>query len=318
MPAEATSWVFQGTSPLRLDRFLADQLTGISRSYIQDLIVQGIVRVNGIKARKGHLLNEGDRVDMDSFARPEEREIEPSPDIPLHILWQSSDFLVVDKPAGLPTHPNDFSDRNTLANALLARFPAIGNVGDDRLRPGIVHRLDTDTSGLLLIARTQETFRVLRKLFDERKIQKTYVALVLGDIEQPGEIRAPLAHHPKNPRKMVAVKEGTEIRSRPRDALTLYEPIERFGLYTLLKVQTKSGRMHQIRVHLSSIGHPLAGDRLYQTSQERSRDSLGMKRHFLHATEIKVPIPSDPSPHCFENPVAAELQTVLEQLRHRP
>ncbi len=317
MPTQRENLVFSGNSPVRLDKFLADYFHGISRAYIQDLITKEFVKVNGSKVRKAYTLHCGDKIGIEPFSRPEERQIDPNPNIPLHLVWQSPDLIVIEKQAGLPTHPNDFSDQNTLANALAARFPSLLQVGEDPLRPGIVHRLDTDTSGLLLVARTPNAFIYLRKLFDTRKIKKTYLALVLGDLEKAGKITTPVAHHPSNPRKMIAVKnEKDAYRSKLREAQTHYEIIERFGNYTLLKVHTLTGRMHQVRVHLGSVGHPLAGDRIYQTQAERRQDKTSLNRHFLHATKLELPIPPDQTVQIFESPLPRDLEQFITKLRN--
>ncbi len=315
MPSKPTVFRVPAGATMRLDRFLAGKFPKISRVFLQGLIENGQVRVNGGGGRKGHVLGDGDCVEVEAFVLPEERRIAPNPNIPLSIVWKSEDLLVISKPAGLPTHPNDYSDSETLANALLARFPEVADVGDDRLRPGIVHRLDTDTSGLLLVALTQEAFRAMRKLFDERKVRKRYHALVLGDVAAEGEIQTPVAHHATNPRKMVAVLEGARVRSRVREARTLFRPLERFGEYTLLEVRTLTGRMHQVRVHLSSIGHPLAGDRLYQSARERERDHLGLTRHFLHAVRLEFPLGPEGELKTFSDNLPAELEDVLRSLK---
>jgi 23S rRNA pseudouridine1911/1915/1917 synthase len=319
MPTKGEKLVYADPVPARLDRFLVGHFKGLSRAYVAELIQTGLVRVNGVVSRKGKTLSTGDAVEVEPFLKPEERRIDPNPEIPLNIVWQSADLIVIDKQAGLPTHPNDYSDRETLANALIARFPEVSEVGDDRLRPGIVHRLDTDTSGLILVARNQESFRYVRSLFDERKIKKTYAALVLGEVPSAGEIDTPVAHHPTNPRRMIAVTREVErregFRSRVREARTLYEPVERFSGYTLLHVRTLTGRMHQVRVHLSSIGHPLAGDRLYQTSKERGKDHLGLPRHFLHAIQVKLQMNDSNEWKSFESDVSPDLIAGLEKLR---
>lgn len=319
MPTKREKLVYFGSSPVRVDRFLAGRFTGLSRAYVQGLIEQGLVTVNGRKVRKGETLRNGEGIEIEPFLQPEERRIQPNPELPLNIVWQSNHVIIIDKPAGFPTHPNDFSDRGTLANALMARFPGLSEVGDDPLRPGIVHRLDTDTSGLLIVARTQEAFRHLRALFDERKVKKTYLALVLGEISKKGEISTPIAHHPRNPRKMVAVSPETQkkgaFRSKLREAKTLYEPVERFEGYTLLEVRTLTGRMHQVRTHLSSIGHPLAGDRLYQLPGERQLDRLNLDRHFLHASKLTLSLLPDNNLKSFESELPEELSSSLERLR---
>ena len=317
MPTKAECWQVPKGSSLRLDRFVADRFPDISRAYIQELIGRGLVQVNGKRVRKGEVVSEGDNVTVDSFILPQERRIDPNPEIPLDIVWKSDDFLVINKPAGLPTHPNDYKDRHSLANALIAHFPIAQGVGDDALRPGIVHRLDTDTSGLLLVALTESTFRQLRKLFDERKVKKKYLALVLGEVRTKGRVDTPVAHHPKNPRKMIVAKPGVTVRSQVREAVTEYEPLEKFKGYTLLVVQTKSGRMHQVRVHLSSIGHPLAGDRIYQTPKDRQTDRSELKRHFLHASEIAFPLPSSNRVKTFTVSLPSELEALLADLRKR-
>ncbi len=318
MPSPEKKWIIVGDQArTRLDRFVSAQFRGISRAYIQELILKGTVRVNGKASRKGDLIQEGDEVIVDSFTLPEERRIDPNPKIPLKIVWQSSQVVILDKPADLPTHPNDYSDVETLANAVLARFPNLVDVGDDSLRPGIVHRLDTDTSGLIMVARTPEAFRFLRTGFDERKIKKTYHALVLGKIETAGEVDFGLAHHSRNPRKMVAVKDSSvPHRSKVREAKTLYEPVEVFEEATLLAVRTLTGRMHQVRVHLSAIGHPLVGDRLYQTPKERQQDQFKLKRHFLHASKLRVLLPGEAEERTFESPLAPELAQLIETLRN--
>ncbi len=289
MSGKSEELIYEGENPLRLDRYLAHSFEGISRSYLQEMIEKKLVRVNDRIAKKGDLLSSGDRIFISPFVHPDERRIEPNGDIRLHIVHEGKNFVVVDKPPGLPTHPNDFADCDTFANALLSHYPEVSDVGEDHLRPGIVHRLDSDTSGLIIAARNQSEFARLRALFDERKIQKTYWAMVLGDITQEGEITTPIAHHPKNPRKMMAVTKQMKIGSRLREARTLYRPLEKFGLATLLEVKTLTGRMHQVRVHLSSIGHPLLGDRLYQSPKERAMDRFGLDRHFLHAIKLVVP-----------------------------
>lgn len=314
MPTKRQTLIFEKNDPERLDLFLVNSFEGISRVYLQELIQKGIVQVNGAKVRKGYLLNRGDKLVIESFLRPEEREIEPCFDVAVPIVWESKDFVVVNKPAGLPTHPNDFEDQKTLANALLAKYPEIRGVGEDTLRPGIVHRLDTDTSGLLMVARNQDKFQRLRKLFDERKIKKTYLALALGKVEKTGEINEPLAHHPTNPRKMVVVSKVHSFRSVPRQAKTFFEPVESFKNYTVLRVKTLTGRMHQVRVHLSFIGHPLAGDRLYQTAKEKRMDQTNLSRHFLHALELCVPWEGGHE-KIFHCELPQELSGLLQRLR---
>lgn len=283
----------------------------MSRTYIQSLFKKGLVTLGGRSIKKGHVLTKGDKVLVDDFIRPDERTLIPNPSLVLQKVHEAGSYWVIDKPSGLPTHPNDFEDTHTVANALLAAYPSAQQVGEDPLRPGIVHRLDTHTSGLLILALTPSSFVHFRTLFNERKVKKSYLALVLGRVEKAGEIHKPIAHHEKNPRKMVVVEKGARFRSTPREATTLYEPINIMEHHTLLLVKTLTGRMHQVRVHLSSIGHPLCGDRLYQKPGDRPKDRSGLThRHFLHANQITFTDPDGRSV-TLSSALPAELQAVV-------
>ena len=300
---------------IRIDRYLVQLYPAMSRAYLQQIVEAGYVLVNQKKCRKGTVIRSGDQVEVLDFIKPNERKIKPNESVNFNIVYQSDHYLVLEKPPYLPTHPNQFEDQNTLANGLVSKFPHIIDIGEDSLRPGIVHRLDANTSGLMLAALSDIGFLELRKLFDYREIKKTYTALVLGKIEKSGDIEFDVAHHEKNPRKMVAlVSEDTPYRSRRRAAKTMYEPIEIFDQYTLLKVQTLTGRMHQVRVHLSSIGHSLVGDEIYQTSKEKNRDQVGLQRHFLHASRLifKDPWTKKIQEFCSELP--DDLNFVIEKL----
>ncbi|MFC1890296.1 pseudouridine synthase, partial [Thermodesulfobacteriota bacterium] len=200
-----------GHGPERLDRFLHSLFPDISRAYLQQVIKRGTVLLNGKKAKKGETVCSGDEVIIVEMVHPDERRIGPNDRIDLPVVHKEADFAVIDKPAGLPTHPNNYEDRNTVANAMLAMHPEIEDVGEDRLRPGIVHRLDTNTSGLLAVALTQQAYTHLRKQFDERKVRKEYLALVLGDPPPDGEIDLPLAHHPTDPRRMRVFSATNEV-----------------------------------------------------------------------------------------------------------
>ncbi len=302
---------------LRVDQYLVSLFPHISRSYLQQMIEEGKIWVNRKKSRKGNVLQAGDKIEILPFVQPDDRIIEASSAVQFHVLREFENYIVLEKPPFLPTHPNQFLDRNTLANGLVARYPQIIGVGDDSLRPGIVHRLDTNTSGVMLAALTADGFKELRNLFNVRKIHKTYLALVIGNITMPGSIDTDLAHHVKNPRKMVAVTSDTmSYRSTKRQARTLYEPIEAFGDYTLVRVQTLTGRMHQVRVHMASIGHPLVGDELYQSPKEKNLDKLGLTRHFLHAVSIEFVDPWTQEPRNFLSSISSDLEFVLSELRN--
>ena len=301
---------------IRLDQYLVQQFSNMSRSYLQQMIEKGHVLVNQKVGKKGSILQNGDIIDVQPFVHPNERTIEGNPGAHFAIIKEFENYIVLDKPPFLPTHPNQFEDKNTVANGLVAKFPSVIGVGEDPLRPGIVHRLDSNTSGVMLAALTQSGFMELRSLFNQRKIHKTYVALVLGDIQKAGTVETDIAHHLKNIRRMVAItSDKVEFRSRRRPAKTLYEPMERFGDYTLVRVQTLTGRMHQVRVHLSSIGHPLVGDKLYQSDREKNQDKLGLTRHFLHAVSIEFKDPWTGQEQRFDSPLSQDLDFVLADLR---
>jgi len=318
-PRDLTLHVPATAAGQRLDVFLASALGGASRSHAARLVRDGQVLVDGRPAAKGADVTAGSTVIVRAFVPPAEREVPANPELPVHVVHEDADVVVLDKPPGLPTHPNRFDDDHTVVSFLLARYPEIRGVGDDRLRPGIAHRLDTDTSGLLVAARTRAAYDHLRHQFDLRHVEKDYLALVLGVPRAlEGEIDLPLGHHPSDPRRMVAVT-GERVRTRgdPRPARTRYETIERFGTeFALLRVATLSGRMHQVRVHLDAIGHPLAGDVLYLGPRRRKRDSSGLERHFLHAARLAFEHPAGGRLE-LRSPLPPDLAATLERLRAR-
>ncbi|MCB0309253.1 MAG: RluA family pseudouridine synthase [Bdellovibrionales bacterium] len=293
MPTKRQHLSYTRSETSRVDAFLVEYFPGISRSYIHRLFLDKKVQVNDRTVRKGHILRPGDLVSIEPFVLPSERRLQPNFTLTLDVVYQTRHYLLINKPSGIPTHPNDFEDTNTISNILIASFPNAATVFDDPLRPGIVHRLDTNTSGLMILALTLEAFHYFRSLFNARLVRKTYTALVIGKISEPGEINFPIAHHHKNHRKMVALTNkagGISYRSKPREAKTLFSPLKIGSSCTLLEVRTLTGRMHQVRIHLSSIGHPLCGDRLYQSVKHFQQDISGLKhRHFLHASSLSFP-----------------------------
>jgi 23S rRNA pseudouridine1911/1915/1917 synthase len=308
--------IYEGRE-MRLDQYLVQLFPHISRSYLQQTIEKGLVLINQKKCRKGTNIRSGDEIYIQPFIEPKDRTINGDAKVLFNVLHEFENYIVLDKPPFLPTHPNQFEDTNTLANGLVARYPQIIGVGDDSLRPGIVHRLDSNTSGVMLAALTNEGFTQLRELFNQREIHKTYVALVLGHVESSGSVDTDIAHHAKNPRRMVTVPDDSvPFRSRRRVAKTLYEPMEQFGDYTLVRVQTLTGRMHQVRVHLASIGHPLVGDELYQSNREKNKDKLGLTRHFLHAVSIEFEDPWTAEERKFHSRLSSDLEYILDDLRN--
>src|SRR5919107_4503550 len=263
----------------RLDRYVADQLPDLSRGTIQALIESGQVRVDGQVRKPKFRMTPGEVVSVE-IPPPQIDEILPDP-IPLTIVYEDPDVVVVDKPAGMVVHPAPGHPRGTLANALVAHVPGISVGGSQR--PGIVHRLDKDTSGLIVAAKTDRGRTALVSQWEDRAVEKTYLALVAGSVaEEEATIDAPIGRDPKNRQRMTVLRSG-------RPAVTRFHVVERFANATLLEGLIETGRTHQIRVHLAFIGHPIIGDRLYGRS--RATDPQ-LDRQFLHASALAFQLPS--------------------------
>lgn len=281
--------VSESQNGLRLDHFLNAIYLDISRSYIQKELIQlGHVLVNDKPVnKKGYVLFAGDQIKILSFIHPDRRTIEANLSLNIDTLYSNENFIVYNKPKKLPTHPNRYDDKNTLASYFIGQYPNAINVGEDALRPGVVHRLDTDTSGCIIFAKTQEAYTHFRTMFNERKMYKLYLAVVLGKTPQKGCIDYDLAHHQKNTRKMINVfNEEIFYRGQKKSAVTAYHTLVQNDDYSLLLVKTFTGRMHQVRVHLSGLGYPLVGDKIYQKRQDQHRDIDGEKQHCLHAYSL--------------------------------
>jgi 23S rRNA pseudouridine1911/1915/1917 synthase len=222
------------------------------------------------------------------------------------VLYEDEAVLALDKPAGMPSHALRADETETVANFLLARYPDVAAVGKRPLEPGIVHRLDTETSGVLLVARTPAAYDALRQQFTERRVLKEYRAVVHGDIAQQGEIGTAIAHTRGHTRMRVC----RTAKEPGRPALTRYRPLERYGSYTLLAVEIPTGVMHQIRVHLASIGHPVAGDRLYGGTVAADTPA----RHLLHAYRLGFTHPESGRHIEISSPVPADLRALLKRL----
>jgi 23S rRNA pseudouridine1911/1915/1917 synthase len=285
----------------RLDRYVADQLPDLSRGTVQGLIESGRVRVDGQQRKPKFRMTPGEVVSVE-IPSPRIDEILPDP-IPLAIVYEDADVIVVDKPAGMVVHPAPGHPRGTLANALLAHVPAISVGGSQR--PGIVHRLDKDTSGLIVAAKTDRGRTALVTQWESRSVEKTYLALVSGSLEdEEATIDAPIGRDPKNRQRMAVTRSG-------RPAVTHFRVVERLPDTTLLEVSIETGRTHQIRVHLAFIGHPIVGDQVY--GRERSTDPQ-LERQFLHARALEFRLP-DGKALRLEAPLPQDLQAVLEELR---
>ena len=295
------------TASQRLDRFLADAVPNLSRSQAQRLIREGRVTLEGEPAKPSASVTPGTRVVVRMSPSPSD---EPIPQIiPLDVVHEDDDILVVNKPAGMIVHPAHGHREGTLVNALMARYPnlAVGDAG----RPGIVHRLDRDTSGLIVVAKTRSALEHLRRQFKSRHVQKTYQALVHGQPPAPeGIVEAPVARDPRHRKRMAVVAGGRESR-------THYRVLEDLSHYSLLAVSPETGRTHQIRVHLAWLGVPVVGDRVYGPRRNARRvvNDVGLERQFLHAWRLSFEHPSGKGAIDLEAPLPPDLQGAISVLR---
>ena len=288
----------------RADRFAAD-LSGLSRSRVQRLIAEGRVTADGRPVKANTVVAAGSVLVID--VPPVEPSGIEAEAIPLDVVYEDADVLVVDKPAGLVVHPSPGHWSGTLVNALLARDTAYGGIAGVE-RPGIVHRLDRDTSGLLVVAKTDAAQASLMAQLKARRVKKTYLALVQGSVQAgAGRIEAPIGRDPKNRMRMAVVPDG-------RPSVTGYRVRERFDGWTLLELDLVTGRTHQIRVHLAALGHPVAGDPVYGTGTAR-RGPPGLGRLFLHAWRLVFAAPATGELVRLEAPLPGELEGVLDGLR---
>jgi 23S rRNA pseudouridine1911/1915/1917 synthase len=299
------SFRFDKQTPERLDKFLVEQLQEFSRSRIQGLISDGFVDVNGRTAKKaGQSLESG--FDVTVRVPPAAPTNLIAEDIPLDILFENDDLLVVNKPAGMVVHPAAGHASGTLVNAVLGYDPEIEGIGGEE-RPGVVHRLDKETSGLILLAKNERAHRWLQDQFRLRKVEKTYLALVDGKPPTPsGRVETYIGRDPSHRKKMAIVPE-----SRGREAISEYKTVEAFKDHTLLEFHPHTGRTHQIRLHCAFLGCPVVGDEIYG----RKKSSVEINRHFLHAYRLKIILPGEKKPKFFEAPLPEELQHVLITLR---
>lgn len=293
----------------RLDRFLAERLSELSRTHIQELIDQGRVTVNGKSVKRSHRLEAGETIQIEVVSRPSLDAT--AEDIPLDILHEDADVVVVNKPAGMAVHAGAGNARGTLVNALMHRFTQLSGAGG-AVRPGIVHRLDKLTSGAILVARTDAAHKSLADQFRRRTVKKIYLALVHGRFSKDaGSIGLPIARDMKRRTRM------TTQRAAGREAHTDWRVLARLGRFTLVEARIHTGRTHQIRVHLSSLGHPVVGDTLYGAPARvrAGRETLpGLGRNFLHAARISFLHPGTGAPIEVRAPLAAELCDYLRRL----
>ena len=296
---------FDKKTPERLDKFLVELLQEFSRSRIQGLIADGLVDVNGRAAKKaGQTLESGSHVTV-RIPPPAPTEL-VAEEIPLDIVFENGDLIVVNKPAGMVVHPAAGHPSGTLVNAMLGYDPEMEGIGGEE-RPGVVHRLDKETSGLILLAKNERAHRWLQDQFRLRKVEKTSLALVDGKPPTPsGRVETYIGRDPSHRKRMAVVSE-----SRGRESISEYKTLESFANHTLLEFHPVTGRTHQIRLHCAFLGCPIVGDEVYG----RKKPTVDIDRHFLHAFRLKIILPGERERRTFEAALPLELENVLNELR---
>lgn len=292
---------FEDEAPQRLDKFLVARLPNYSRSRLQKLINQGLVLVNGVPEKKS-----GHKLDQDSLVIvtiPPERPAElTAENVPLDLIFENEDLMVVNKPAGMVVHPSAGHQSGTLVHAALAHAPDLAGIGGVQ-RPGVVHRLDKDTSGLIFLAKNDFAHQWLQNQFRTRQVKKMYQALVDGaPPTSRGRVEAAVGRHPVDRKRMAVVQDA-----KGRLAISEYSTRRKYNHHTLLDVHPITGRTHQIRLHMAFLGCPIVGDRVYG----QRHPSLPIKRHFLHAARLNICLPGEDKPVEFTAPLPAELIEIL-------
>lgn len=309
MSAEREIHLQADRSAPRLDHYLAQEFPDLSRSQLKKLIQQNKVLIANRPVKPNSAVQPGDLITLQLPSAA--TDIPSAENIPLDIVFDDADLIVVNKPAGLVVHPAQGHTSGTLVNALLARYPDLAEMtqpgAEATSRPGIVHRLDQDTSGLIVIARTPDALRQLQRQFKARTVDKIYLALVYGQPEAPeGVIDVPLGRDQRHRQKFAPRPDGKPAR-------THFKVLEFYVDYSLLEIGLETGRTHQIRVHLAWLGCPVVGDTVYG----RRRNRLGLDRHFLHAWRLSFRHPRTNEPVQFEAPLDDPLQTILNDLPHQ-
>ncbi len=298
-------FVYEGQKAERLDKFLVSRFPEFSRARLQGLIADGFVFVNGVPAKKsGQAIESG--ADIEVRVPPPVPTSLVGEDIPLDIVFENDDLLIVNKPAGMVVHPAAGHDSGTLVHAVLGYDPDMEGIGGEE-RPGLVHRLDKETSGLIVLAKNERAHRWLQDQFRLRTVEKTYLALVDGKPPTPtGRVEASIGRDPSHRKKMAIVPAG-----KGREAVSEYKTLEAFKEHTLLEFHPLTGRTHQIRLHCQFLGCPIVGDSIYG----KKHVTVEINRHFLHAAGLKIILPNETSPRVFEADLPNELKKVLEEIQ---
>lgn len=297
---------YHDSQPQRLDKYLVLCLPEYSRARLQGLIKSGKILVNETPARKaGQMVENGDIL-LVTIPPVEAIDLQPEA-IPLDIIFENSDVIVINKPAGMVVHPAAGHNRGTLVHAALAHAPDMQGISGE-VRPGVVHRLDKNTSGLILMAKNDKTHHWLQEQFRQRQVKKYYLALVDGKPPTPtGRVEAAIGRDASHRKQMAITTPG-----KGRQAVSEYHTLESLPQHTLLEVQPFTGRTHQIRLHMAFIGCPIVGDTIYG----HKRSSLPLKRHFLHAARLSIRLPGETQPRTFQAPLPVELENILFSIRN--
>lgn len=305
MSKQQLSFVFEEQEPLRLDKFLVTKIPDLSRSRLQQLIENGKVTINGeIPKKTGFLLSRGMLVEVEIPA-PKPSQLIPEK-IPLDVIFENNDILVINKPAGMVVHPAAGHSSGTLVHAVLAHAPEIEGIGGEK-RPGIVHRLDKNTSGVIILAKNDRSQHWLQNQFQDRQVGKKYITLVDGHPPtSKGRVETPIGRDPAHRQRMAVTPPH-----KGREAISEYLTLESFDRHSLLEVRILTGRTHQIRLHMAFLKCPVVGDTIYG----RRQPSLPIQRQFLHAQQLLIIIPGEASPRVFEAPLPTELHEIIKTLR---
>ncbi len=302
----------QETAGMRLDRVVALHSPTLPRALILEAIANGLIRVNGRRAAKGDKLREGDDLHIQPLAETSSQALLPNPDILLDLLYEDAELLAFNKPAGQPVHPLSADETDTLANGLLARYPELAEIGGDPLFPALLHRIDTDTSGLVLAARTPKAYTELRRQFREQTVTKIYTALVHGTASSGATLDHYLAHQQNQRGKMVVITDLAKARkANAFKAITRYDIQQKFAAHTLLRVTIHTGVTHQIRCQLAHAGFPLVGDKTYGDQERRLPE---MARHFLHAASLTCRHPATGRKLNITAPLPPDLEEILRRV----
>ncbi len=315
-PGEGEHRVEGGQAGMRIDRFVKDRFPELSRREIVRLIQEQDVLCNGRPVKKGAILREGDRVDLRIPGPSSGAGVVPEPDLPLKILREDAALVAVDKAAGLPTHPLHAGEKGTLANGLLARYPEMEGVGFSPREPGILHRLDRDTSGVLLAARTDAAFERLRDEFEQGRVVKVYFAVVHGRPEPEGVVDRPVASRGRRANRVRVIREdsgGRGLRGTS-PAETHFRVVRTYKGYSFVRLRMKTGARHQLRAHMAYLGHPVVGDSIYGPDLKASDKARHPGRHLLHAAELRFFHPLKGKQIQIRSPLPGDIRSFLKKL----